>query len=301
MRIVAAVGGNALLRRGQPLTSASQVANLHVASESLAALIRTGNNVIVSHGNGPQIGLLALQNEAIPQSEFPLDVLGAESQGMIGYQLQMALDGALGGEHVFATVLTRILVDPHDEAWASPSKPIGPAYDRETAERLAKERNWKIAPDGPYWRRVVASPEPLELLEARAIGMLAGAGVTVICAGGGGIPVAETPEGRLYGVEAVVDKDLASALLARQLRADFLLLLTDVDAVYEGWGTSEKTPIRKITARELRRRKFEAGSMQPKVDAAMDFVNTTGKKAGIGALSDAEKILAEVAGTLVTA
>ena len=168
MRIVAAVGGNALLRRGQPLTSASQVANLHVAGESLAALIRTGNNVIVSHGNGPQIGLLALQNEAIPQSEFPLDVLGAESQGMIGYQLQMALDGALGGEHVFATVLTRILVDPHDEAWASPSKPIGPAYDRETAERLAKERNWKIAPDGPYWRRVVASPEPLELLEARA-------------------------------------------------------------------------------------------------------------------------------------
>jgi len=300
MRILVALGGNALLKRGEPLSPENQAANLKIAADGIAALIKAGHEIVVSHGNGPQVGLLALQQAAMPGDPFPLDVLGAESQGMIGYMLEQALDNALDSSHLLATLLTQTRVDRRDPAFRRPTKPIGPVYGEEEARRLAAEPNWIVGPDGKGWRRLVASPQPIEILEARVIGLLVRAGVTVICAGGGGIPVIETPGGMLVGVEAVIDKDLASGLLARQLNADMLMMLTDVDAVYDGWGTDEAKPLGTITARDLANRRFAAGSMQPKVDAAIGFVNETGGVAAIGTLSEAVKISEGSAGTRVT-
>ena len=300
MRIVAALGGNALLRRGEPADAGTQRANVHDATAALAELARD-HELIVTHGNGPQVGLLALQAEAYEAvTPYPLDVLGAETEGMIGYLIDQELTNALWGGRV-ATLLTQVIVDAADPAFARPSKPIGPVYSEEDAQRLAAERAWTVAPDGDRWRRVVASPEPRAIVELDTIKLLCDAGVTVVCTGGGGIPVAVDQDGRLHGVEAVVDKDLAAALLAEGLGADALLLLTDVPAVVEGWGTPAARPLSTGSPQELRAARFAAGSMGPKVEAACRFAQHTGGIAAIGALADAAAVLRGEAGTRVEA
>ena len=251
MRIVIALGGNALLRRGEPAEADTQRRNVATAVTAIADLA-ADHEVIVTHGNGPQVGLLALQGDAYDAvTPYPLDVLGAESEGQIGYLLDQELVNALGGRPV-ATLLTQVIVDLDDPGFAHPTKPIGPVYDRETAERLAAERGWAIAPDGPHYRRVVASPEPRSIVELETLRLLVDAGVLVVCVGGGGIPVAVDLDGRLRGVEAVIDKDLAAALLARGLGADALLLLTDVPAVQADWGTPQARAITRLATSELR-------------------------------------------------
>ena len=301
MRIVTALGGNALVRRGERMTAASQRENLKAVVKALARLIIEGHNLIITHGNGPQVGLLALQSLAGPaDGSYPLDILGAESEGMIGYMIEQELHNVLPGEQLIATLLTQIRVAHDDPAFANPSKPIGPVYTEAEAKRFARVRGWAIAPDGQGWRRVVPSPAPLEILEAHVIDYLVRGNVTVICAGGGGIPVVQLESGRLLGVEAVIDKDLASALLASNLNADHLLLLTDVDAVYSGWATPDSQPIRTATPCTLDLAKFAEGSMRPKVEAAIRFVRETGNSAGIGSIDDAPAILAGHAGTTVT-
>jgi carbamate kinase len=296
--VVAALGGNALLRRGERATADAHRRNVEEAARALATLAEEAE-LVVTHGNGPQVGLLALQSEAYRDvPSYPLDVLGAESEGMIGYLLEQGLGNVVPGRAV-ATLLTQVIVDARDPAFGSPTKPIGPVYERAEAERLARDRGWAVAPDGAGWRRVVASPEPLEIVEERTIRLLLGAGVLVICTGGGGIPVAADASGALHGVEAVVDKDLAAALLAQRLHADALLLLTDVAGVEVGWGTPEARPLRRASPEQLARLQFAAGSMGPKVEAARRFVADTGRPAGIGALADAAAILGGQAGTLV--
>lgn len=298
MRVVAALGGNALLRRGEPLDAETQRRNVAVAAHALAAIARE-HELIVTHGNGPQVGLLALQAEAYPEGgTYPLDVLGAESEGMIGYLLQQGLRNALGDRDV-VTLLTQVRVDGDDPAFASPSKPIGPVYSRAAAAELAASRGWAVRPDGPHWRRVVASPEPAAIVEIAAIELLVDAGVLAICAGGGGVPVVGDGDGGLRGVEAVVDKDLVAALLATALRADTLLLLTDVPAVQAGWGTPAARPLARATPAELRGLDLAAGSMGPKVEAASRFAEATGGRAMIGALEDARALLDGSAGTSV--
>lgn len=298
MRIVAALGGNALLRRGEPLEADIQRRNSARAVEALAPLGRE-HELVVTHGNGPQVGLLALQALAYPEvAPYPLDVLGAESEGMIGYLLEQELRNALPGRPV-ATLLTQVVVDPDDPAFRRPSKPIGPVYEEAEARRLAAQRGWTVAPDGPGWRRVVPSPEPRAIVELEAIRLLVGSGVLVVCAGGGGIPVVAGPAGELRGVEAVVDKDLAAALLAELLGADCLLLLTDVRAVVRGFGSERAEPIGEATPEELRAERLDPGSMGPKVEAACRFVERTGGSAAIGALEDAAALAAGRAGTRV--
>jgi len=297
MRVVAALGGNALLRRGQPMTAENQRENVAVAARALLP-IALEHDLILTHGNGPQVGLLALQNLAYrPDEIYPLDILDAESEGMIGYLLEQELGNLLPGRRM-ATLLTRIEVARDDPAFMRPTKPIGPVYEREEAERLASERGWTIAPDGPKWRRVVPSPEPRRILEIDVIEPLVAAGVLVVCAGGGGIPVV-AGHGGYGGVEAVIDKDFAGALLARSLHADAFLMLTDVDAVYTGWGTPEAVPIRRTAPEDLDPGQYAAGSMGPKVAAAKRFAETDGGFAVIGALADASRMLAGEAGTLV--
>ncbi|BCG82470.1 carbamate kinase [Mesorhizobium sp. 113-3-3] len=297
MRIVVALGGNALLRRGEPMTADNQRDNVRRAASALAALIGEGHSIVITHGNGPQVGLLALQSAAGPDgSAFPLDVLGAESAGMIGYMIEQEL-GNLIKHRLFATLLTQVKVDPTDPGFTHPTKPIGPVYDEDTARRLATSRGWAIAPDGDKWRRVVPSPRPLEILEAAVIAYLVDHNVTVICTGGGGVPVVARDDGSLGGVEAVIDKDLASSLLARQLTADMLLMLTDVDAVYVGYGTAGARALRRVRATEISGRDYAAGSMGPKIDAAIEFVDATGNPAAIGRLEDAVEIVKGRQGT----
>jgi carbamate kinase len=300
MRVVVALGGNALLRRGEPAEASTQRRNVEIAVTAIAELAAQ-HEVIVTHGNGPQVGLLALQGDAYQAvTPYPLDVLGAETEGMIGYLLDQELINALGARPV-ATLLTQVIVDPEDPAFRAPSKPIGPVYDRETAGRLAAERGWSVAPDGDRYRRVVPSPEPRAIVELDTLRLLIDAGVLVVCVGGGGIPVAVDRDGRLHGVEAVIDKDLAAALLARGLGADALLMLTDVGAVQVGWGTDHARELADVTTDELRSMTFAAGSMGPKVQAACRFAESTGGLAAIGALADALAILEGRRGTRVTA
>ncbi|TPJ54740.1 carbamate kinase [Mesorhizobium sp. B2-6-4] len=297
MLIVVALGGNALLRRGEPMTAGNQRANIKRAASVLVELIGEGHSVVVTHGNGPQVGLLALQAAASPgDGTFPLDVLGAESAGMIGYVIEQEL-GNLLKQRLFATLLTQVKVNPNDPAFGHPTKPIGPVYDEVTARRLAAERGWQIAPDGDKWRRVVPSPKPLVILEASVISFLVERGVIVICTGGGGVPVITRDDGSLCGVEAVIDKDLASSLLARELKADMLLMLTDVDAVYVDYGTAAARALRRVSPKELSGRTFPAGSMGPKVSAAIEFIEATGKSAAIGKLEDAVEIVRGECGT----
>ena len=300
MKIVAALGGNALLLRGQKMTAEAQRANVRKAARALAALIGEGHQVIVTHGNGPQVGLLALQSAAGPaESAFPLDVLGAESEGMIGYLIEQEMRNFLPESGMLATLLTQTLVDPKDPAFRRPEKPIGPVYDSAGAERLKSEKGWTFAMDGAGWRRVVASPEPLGILEARAISILVDNQVTVICAGGGGVPVVERETGDIVGIEAVIDKDRVSALLARQLGADMLLLLTDVDGVYADFGSSNARRLDRLDARALEGHSFAAGSMGPKVEAAASFVLATGRPAAIGRLEDAVEMAGGRTGTRI--
>jgi len=299
MRIVIALGGNALLQRGQPMTAENQRANIRLAAERIA-LIAPGNEIVVAHGNGPQVGLLALQDLAYESVDpYPLDVLGAETEAMIGYVIEQELGNLLPFEQPFATVLTMIEVDAGDPAFAHPTKPIGPIYDKATAERLAAEHGWAVAPDGDKYRRVVASPKPQRIFEIRPIRMLVEQGVIVICAGGGGIPTVYGEDRKLHGVEAVIDKDLAAALLAQELEADLLVIATDVDGVYTGWGTPEQARLGAVTVDEVVEMKLPTGSMGPKVAAACAFALATKNEAVIGSLADIDSIVTGSAGTRV--
>lgn len=298
MLIVAALGGNALLRRHESPDAEVAQRNVKVAASALAEIAQD-HQLVVTHGNGPQIGLLALQSEAFHDVRtYPLDVLGAESEGMIGYLLERELGNVLGSVPV-ASLITQTVVDALDPAFQKPSKPIGPVYDVDRAQALARDRGWTIAPDGKDWRRVVASPTPRSIVELPTIQLLLEHGVVVVCAGGGGVPVVVDSGGARHGVEAVVDKDLASALLARQLSADLLLLLTDVSAVELDWGTAKARPLARATPEELATYDFASGSMAPKVEAASSFVRATRKRACIGALSETLALVAGTAGTTI--
>lgn len=300
MLIVAALGGNALLKRGEPLTAEAQRTNVRKAATSLAELVRAGHRLVITHGNGPQVGLLALQGAAYkPEEAYPLDVLGAETGGMIGYMIEQEIENTLGHDRPVATLLTQVVVDRNDPAFANPTKFIGPVYDKAEAESRAAAAGWHIAADGDKWRRVVPSPAPKEIPDMRVLKLLLDQEVIVICTGGGGIPVLRRNDGSMTGVEAVIDKDAASALLARELGADALLLLTDVDAVYRDFGTPTAAPIRKVTPEQARALDVPAGSMGPKVTAACNFAETGGIS-GIGRLEDALAILESRAGTLIT-
>lgn len=299
MRVVIALGGNALLRRGEPLTAENQRRNVRIAAEALAP-IAGQHLLVITHGNGPQVGLLALQGAAYqPDEIYPLDILDAETEGQIGYLIEQELSNALPPGRHCATLLTQIQVDPADPAFQNPTKPIGPVYREAEAQRLAQEQGWHIAREGKGYRRVVPSPRPQRILELSVIELLVSRGVVVICAGGGGIPTVRQEEGRLVGIEAVIDKDLASSLLARELKADAFLMLTDVEAVWQDWGQPQARPIRRISPSVLRQISFAPGSMGPKVEAACEFVEETGGIAGIGQLQDAQAILAGEAGTLI--
>lgn len=298
MKVVIALGGNALLKRGEPMDADVQRRNVARAAAAVARVAQQ-HTVVVTHGNGPQVGLLALQSEASQASHpYPLDVLGAESEGMIGYMIEQELMACLP-QRAVATLLTQVVVNPGDAAFSHPSKPIGPSYSAEQARQVERERGWQMAQDGVKWRRVVPSPEPLRVVELAAIRLLVDAGAVVICAGGGGIPVAITPGGAVRGLEAVIDKDLSAALLAHQLGADALLLLTDVDAVYLDWGGRDSRPVHETTSDQLKGQAFAPGSMRPKVQAACRFVEGGGTLAGIGRLEDAASILEGVCGTIV--
>jgi len=300
MLVVAALGGNALLQRGDPLTAQIQRANVATAAASLARIIEAGHRLVVTHGNGPQIGLLALQGAAYkPDEVFPLDVLGAETDGMIGYMIEQALENALGHDRPVATLLTQIEVDPKDPAFARPTKFIGPVYDKAEAERLAEARGWSIAADGQHWRRVVASPMPSDIPDLKVLELLLEQDVTLICAGGGGIPVVRRADGSLIGIEAVIDKDHATALLAHKLKADALLLLTDVEAVFRGFGTEAQTAIRRVSPEDAVRLDLPEGSMAPKVAAAASFVSRRDRYACVGRLEDALAMLEGRAGTMI--
>jgi len=301
MRILFALGGNALLRRGQKPDAENQHANIHAAARAIASVARD-HEVVITHGNGPQVGLLALESAADPAltHPYPLDVLGAETQGMIGYLLAQALRNELPADREVVSVVTATLVSGADPAFTTPTKFVGPVYTREEAESLAADRGYAFAEDGPHWRRVVASPEPQGLIEARTIRKMVTDGTLVICAGGGGSPVVRDEDtGRLRGVEAVVDKDLTAALLAELLDVDMLVLLTDVPCVQRGYGTGHAENIRHATPDELAADQFPAGSMGPKIEAACRFVELTGRIAAIGALEQAHDIIRGSAGTQI--
>ena len=299
MRIVIALGGNALLRRDESPSADNQRRNVATAAAALAPIARA-HELVISHGNGPQVGLLALQSAAgAPEQAYPLDILDAETEGMIGYLIEQELNNLLPPAHRCAVLLTQIEVDADDPAFRHPSKPIGPLYDEVQARQLARERGWAVAPDGERFRRVVASPRPRRIFELAVIELLVSQGVIVICAGGGGVPVVCRADGSLVGVEAVIDKDFASALLARELRAEAFVMLTDVDAVYSDWATAAARAMRRASPRSLRELDFAPGSMAPKVEAACEFVDQTGAMAAIGRLEDAQAILRGEAGTII--
>ena len=301
MLIVIALGGNALLKRGEPLTIENQRANTKIAAKSIAEVIAAGHKVIITHGNGPQVGLLALQSYAYKADEaYPLDVLGAESEGMIGYLIEQELENVLPSNKEVVILLTQVEVDLKDPAFVNPSKPIGPIYSKEEADILAKKHGWTVSADGENYRRVVASPNPIHISNIPVIKILLEHNIIVVCTGGGGIPIVRQENGLAVGVEAVIDKDKASALLAKKLNADMLLMLTDVDAVYKDWGTANQSPINKSTTKQISQMQLAKGSMQPKVEAACDFVNVSKGKAGIGTLKDALRIIEGKAGTVIS-
>jgi len=298
MLVVIALGGNALLRRNERPEPEIQAAHMREAAAAIA-VVAAEHDVVVTHGNGPQIGLLALQAAALTDGpRTPLDLLGAESEGLIGYLIERELKTALPGREV-ATLLTMVEVDPADPGFLHPSKPIGPLYSADEASQLESEHGWTFTNEGGRRRRVVPSPRPRRILELSTIRLLAGNGVLVICAGGGGIPVTLSADGAIHGVEAVIDKDRAAALLAEDLGAEALLLLTDVEAVYRDWGAANSQPIAQLTPGEAATLNLDPGSMGPKVEAALGFVDRTGGRAGIGALGAASEILQGRAGTAI--
>ena len=300
MRIVVALGGNALLQRGQKPDAETQQANVRRAVEALAPLAAT-HELVVTHGNGPQVGVLALQSASDPNltTPYPFDVLGAQTQGMIGYWLLQAMQNNLPGRQV-ASIINQTLVASNDPAFSEPTKFVGEVYPEEEARRLAAQRDWVVKQDGEGWRRVVGSPRPQRVVETRLIRLLLESGAVVVCAGGGGVPVVRDEHGDLSGVEAVVDKDLTSSVLAEALDADMLMVLTDVRHVMRNFGKPDQSPVTRETPSGLRALEFPAGSMGPKVDAVCRFVELTGGVAAIGRLEDAEAILSGEAGTIVT-
>jgi len=298
--IVVALGGNALLKRGEPLEAQNQLQAAHQAAQLLAPLAARAR-LVVTHGNGPQVGLLALQGNAYHDvAPYPLDVLGAETEGQIGYVIELELDNAVAGRET-AALVTRTEVDPADPAFGDPTKFIGPVYDKAQADDLAERMGWSVRPDGDRWRRVVPSPEPRRIVQLEVIRRLVADGVIVVCVGGGGVPVARTDGGRCQGVEAVIDKDLASSLLAVDLGADMLILATDVEGAYADWGTPQQRMISRATPQEIRTFEFPKGSMGPKVEAVARFVERGGRRGAIGALEDIEALAAGDAGTQIVA
>ncbi|MGC4411094.1 carbamate kinase (plasmid) [Rhizobium rosettiformans] len=299
MRVVIALGGNALLKRGEPMTAEAQRANARTAAIALADVARD-HDIVIAHGSGPQVGLLALQAAAYKEvPPFPLDIISAESIGMIGYLVEQELANALPKDARLATLLTQIEVDRNDPAFTRPEKPIGPIYELAEAQKVAQLHNWPLIEESPgRWRRVVPSPLPGRITQIETIRLLVDNGVTVICAGGGGIPVIQNAAGDLEGVEAVIDKDRAAGLLAEELSADAFLMLTDVDAVYEAWGTERQRRIDRVRPGEIDPADFPPGSMGPKVEAAAAFASVDGRLSGIGKLEDARAILERRAGTI---
>lgn len=301
MKILIALGGNALLRRDQILSADNQLANIKLASQQLSRIAQQ-HQLVLTHGNGPQVGLLALEADAYKAvPPYPLDVMGAETQGMVGYLLEQELGNLLPQGQAVATLITRVEVNPLDTAFAHPSKPIGPVYSAGEAQALAEQHHWTMATDGAFMRRVVASPMPVKVLGLKTIAHLMEHGTLVIAAGGGGIPVVRNAQGTLQGVEAVIDKDLCSVLLAVGLELDCLVIATDVDAIYLDWGQPTQRALRSTSPQELAGHAFAAGSMAPKVLAACLFVQATGRSAFIGALSQMEAVLQGEAGTEVHA
>ena len=300
MRIVIALGGNALLRRGEPLTAENQRQNTKIACQQIAK-VYPGNELVIAHGNGPQVGLIALQSLSYTDvPSYPLDVLGAESIGMIGYMIMQELGNLLPLETPLATLLSQVEVDKNDPAFLNPTKPIGPVYTKEEAEKLAKEKNWSIAPDNDKYRRVVPSPIPKRIFEIRPVKWLLEKGTVVICAGGGGIPTFYDDDGTLKGVEAVIDKDLCSAVLAKQVAADIFIIATDVSAAFVNWGKPNQQAIKEAHPDTLEKMGFAAGSMGPKVQAAINFARENpGKTAVIGSLADIDDIVKGIAGTKI--
>ena len=301
MRVVIALGGNALIQRGQAMSAEVQRTNVRTAAQGLASVAKD-HQLIVSHGNGPQVGLLALQAAAYPDVEpYPLDILGAETQGMIGYLLEQELGNVLPFDVPLATILSMVEVDPDDPAFGDPTKFVGPIYDEGQAKALAEDKGWTVKPDGSHWRRVVPSPRPQRIFEIRPMRWLLEHGAVVICAGGGGIPTmfARDADRELVGVEAVIDKDFATSLLARELEADLFVMATDVDGVYRDWGQPTQARIDRMTPSDLDGMDLPAGSMGPKVAAAAEFVAATGRRAAIGSLDDIDALIDGSGGTQV--
>jgi carbamate kinase len=312
MRVVVALGGNALQKRGEAMTVENQRQNVKIACQAMSP-VAVEHELVISHGNGPQVGLLSLQASSYnEESEYPFDVLGAQTEGMIGYFIEQELGNLLPFEKPLATVLTMTEVDPQDPAMLNPTKFVGPVYTQEAAERLAEEKGWTVKQDGDVWRRVVPSPKPQRIFQIRPIKWLLDKGAVVVCTGGGGIPTMylddEGLEGpfdfnprTLVGVEAVIDKDWSTAVLAKDLEADMLIIATDAPAVALDWGTPQQRNIKEATPDQLEAYDFPAGSMGPKVEAAADFARARpGAVAVIGALVDLPQIIAGEAGTRVT-
>ena len=299
MKLVIALGGNALMQRNEPLGMDVQWKNARVAAGALAAVARQ-HQLILTHGNGPQVGLLAMQAEAFKGAQpYPFDVMGAATEGMIGYILEQELGNILGYDVPVATLLTRVEVDANDPEFTDPSKFIGPTFEREQIEALIAEYGWTFRQDGRKWRRVIASPQPRRILWHRPIRWLLDNGAVVICAGGGGIPVVTQDGQRMEGVEAVIDKDRASSLLAVQIPADLFIIATDVAGVFEHYDTPQQRVLRRVTPTELMAEQFSKGSMGPKIEAASRFVRQTGKPAAIGSLAEITDIVAGKAGTWI--
>lgn len=300
MKIVIALGGNALLKRGEPMTAENQRENVKTACAQIAR-VYDGNQLIITHGNGPQVGLLALQNNAYKEVPmYPLDVLGAETAGMIGYMIQQELSNTVPSSASIATVLTQIQVDPKDPAFQKPSKPVGPVYSKEEADKIAAEKGWTMAPDNDKYRRVVASPKPVNIFGLEPLKTLIDNKYIVVCGGGGGIPTWVDDKGKQHGAEAVIDKDLATALLATLIDADLFVIATDVDGAYLDWGKPEQKRIALAAPDAALAFGFASGSMGPKIEAAANFAKATGKDAVIGALADIEQIVAGKAGTRIS-
>ena len=300
MKIVIALGGNALLKRGEPMTAENQRENVKTACAQIAR-VYDGNQLIITHGNGPQVGLLALQNNAYKEVPmYPLDVLGAETAGMIGYMIQQELSNTVPSSASIATVLTQIQVDPKDPAFQKPSKPVGPVYSKEEADKIAAEKGWTMAPDNDKYRRVVASPKPVNIFGLEPLKTLIDHKYIVVCGGGGGIPTWVDDKGKQHGAEAVIDKDLATALLATLIDADLFVIATDVDGAYLDWGKPEQKRIALAAPDAALAFGFASGSMGPKIEAAANFAKATGKDAVIGALADIEQIVAGKAGTRIS-
>ena len=300
MKIVIALGGNALLKRGEPMTAENQRENVKTACAQIAR-VYDGNQLIITHGNGPQVGLLALQNNAYKEVPmYPLDVLGAETAGMIGYMIQQELSNTVPSSASIATVLTQIQVNPKDPAFQKPSKPVGPVYSKEEADKIAAEKGWTMAPDNDKYRRVVASPKPVNIFGLEPLKTLIDHKYIVVCGGGGGIPTWLDDKGKQHGAEAVIDKDLATALLATLIDADLFVIATDVDGAYLDWGKPEQKRIALAAPDAALAFGFASGSMGPKIEAAANFAKATGKDAVIGALADIEQIVAGKAGTRIS-